>query len=498
MVAARRVSVAPAPAAATLAAAIERRPSEPGLSRYRVRFPGPRLPAVALDLDVGSGATGGHVYRRAVVSESRFAGLEAAPVELGRGMLSRVVRDGLTAAALRVPIAVPAEAEIELTIDDGANEPLELRGVSIVLAELPWIYFEAPAGPVVARYGDLKLPTPRYDLEAVRSSVDLAKVPEAKWGDAGRVSLLTTMDAGAPSTLAPSAGPALDPAAFRFIRAIESTLEGRQNPVGLAALPLDAHALSHSRGTSARFADVRILDGSNQQIPYLLERRNEPLSVDLAVKPAPDSRAQELKMPAGSRPRSVYVVSLPYANLPVATLVLETSGRVFQRTVSVGVERPRDRNHREPYFDAVSVETWRHANEDTPARPLSMRLGPMAETELFLVVAEGDNAPLPLTQARLLLPSYRLRFFHAGDESLRLVYGRDDLQPPQYDLALLAPRVMGAMAREVNAAPAGAVVHVTFYPLASPTTFWVVLTGAVLVLLGLIVRLIRRSGDESS
>ena len=67
----------------------------------------------------------------------------------------------------------------------------------------------------------------------------------------------------------------------------------------------------------------------------------------------------------------------------------------------------------------------------------------MPETQLFLVVEEGDNAPLPITKARLLLPSYRLRFFHAGNALLRLTYGRDDLQPPQYDLALLAPQGHG-------------------------------------------------------
>ena len=64
----------------------------------------------------------------------------------------------------------------------------------------------------------------------------------------------------------------------------------------------------------------------------------------------PDSRAQELKMPPGSRQRSVYVVTLPYANLPASTLVLETSGRVFQRTVRIGVERPPDRQRRERVF----------------------------------------------------------------------------------------------------------------------------------------------------
>ena len=86
---------------------------------------------------------------------------------------------------------------------------------------------------------------------------------------------------------------------------------------------------------------------------------------------------------------------------------------------------------------------------------------------MLLVVDEGDNAPLPMTKARLLLPSYRLRFYHAGNAPLRLVYGRTDLQPPQYDLALLAPQVMGAQAAEIGAAavstagtPAAAVVRV--------------------------------------
>jgi hypothetical protein len=84
--------------------------------------------------------------------------------------------------------------------------------------------------------------------------------------------------------------------------------------------------------------------------------------------------------------------------------------------------------------------------------------------ELWLVVDEGDNAPLPLVHARLLLPSYRLRFFAPAGGGLRLLYGRDDLEPPRYDLALLAPTLMGAAATEVTAGPtatseAAAAVH---------------------------------------
>jgi hypothetical protein len=266
-----------------------------------------------------------------------------------------------------------------------------------------------------------------------------------------------------------------------------------QPATGLVALPLDAHALAYSRGASARFADARILDASSRQVPYLLERRNEPLSLDLAIAPAPDAQAQALKMPAGSRQRSVYVLKLPHPNLPPSVLVLETSGRVFRRAISVGVERKPSRQSRDAFFEERSSGTWGHADEQSAARPLQLRLGTLPETELLLVVDEGDNAPLPLTGARLLLPSYRLRFFRSGAEPMRLAYGRDDLLPPRYDLALLAPRVMGAVATEVSLAadpPAPADAATQGRGRAS-TIFWVAMAVSVLVLLGIIVRLLR-------
>ena len=491
-VAARRVSIVGAPPATSVNAALERRPSEPGVSRFRVRLPGPRLPIVAIELDVAtaSGAAGSYVYRRAIVTESRFAEVEAAPAELGRAMLSRVVRDGATAAALRVPIAAPTEAEIELTIEDGANEPLDLGGVSVVFAELPWIYFEAPAGAVTARYGDVTLARPVYDLEAARDTIDLAKVPEARWGDGGTARI--SRQAGSTAIETPAGGPVLDAGAFTYARTVESS-----TVAGLVALRLDAHVLANSRGAGARFADVRVLDSANRQLPYLVERRNEPLSLPLAIERAPDARAQLLKSPQGSRQRSVYVVTLPYPNLPPPTLVLETSARVFQRTVQIAVERPPNRHRRDAYVDILAAETWRHADDERPARALTLRLGTMPETELLLIVEEGDNAALPITAARLLLPSYRLRFFHPGTTAVRLAYGRGDLQPPQYDLALLAPRVMGASAQEVSAVASTAAPPSPAPAIASPRTFWVVLSGAVLVLLALIVKLIRGQGGQA-
>ena len=476
---ARQAAAAPSPAATTIQASLERRPSEPGRSRYRVRLPSAGLPVVALDLDVG----GSHVYRTVSVSESRFSGLEAAPVELGRARLARITRDGATASAFRVPVGATTEPDIDLIIEDGENEPLDVRGVSVVLAQLPWIYFEVPQpGNVTARYGDRSLPRPQYDLEAVRGSVDLASVREAKWGDTGRTITAAAPESAAPETPAP--GPALDASAFTHARVVEV------KTAGLVALPLDAHALAHSKGPGLRFADVRILDAENRQVPYLLERRDEPLSIPLAIAPAATVLAPELKQ-SGGRQRSVYVVTLPYANLPPGRIVIETTARVFQRTVRLGIERAADRDRRDPWFDVRTADTWRHADDRTPPRPLTLPWTGGPDTSLRLVVDEGDNAPLAISAVRLLLPSYRVRFYaSAAPQSVRLAYGRADLQSPQYDLALLAPRVMGSPAAEVEAAAPSAAAPSSPAALVSPRTFWIILAGAVIVLLALIARLV--------
>jgi hypothetical protein len=335
----------------------------------------------------------------------------------------------------------------------------------------------------VARYGNRKLERPAYDLEAVRNSVELAKVPEAKWAETP-TRLETEQRVGAPPSTFPNTGRELDPSLFKYARAIQP------RSAGLVALPLDAHALALSRGVDTRFSDVRVLDSSNRQVPYLVERRDEPLSLDLQVKAASNLQAEELKA-SEKRHQSIYSVTLPHAHLPGATLVLETSARVFQRNVRVGIERPPDRHRRDAWFEVRAAETWRHADAETAARPLSLALGRIEQTDLRVAIDEGDNPPLPITAARVLLPSYRLRFYHPAEASLRLVYGRTDLQPPQYDLALLAPQVMGAVAGEIAADAASTAAPAASPSFVSPTAFWAMLGTAVVVLLGLIVRLIR-------
>jgi hypothetical protein len=110
--------------------------------------------------------------------------------------------------------------------------------------------------------------------------------------------------------------------------------------------------------------------------------------------------------------------------------------------------------------------------------------------DLWLTVDDGDNAALPIGAAQLLLPSYRLRFYRSTPEPLRLMYGAPALAAPRYDLALLAPEVMGAEAREVSPLEEEGSAEST--PLVSTRSFWIFLCGAVLILLLLIGRLARR------
>lgn len=464
----------PRPLMATLP--VERRPSEPGRSRYHITLPGPRLPIVALTLD----APGGHVYRPATVTEPRVTRGEAAPAEIGRTTLTRVVRDGLTAGSLRIPIAPPTEAGVDLTIDDGVNPALEITGATAEFAELPWIYFEGRGRPVVARYGNPSAIAPAYDLEAVRDSVRLEGLPEASWG---AVRPIADADPAPPAPPPmPETGAPLDASAFGHSRPIPA------GDAALVAVPLDAAALAHSRGPGSRFADVRVIDASGRQVPYLVERRDEPLVMPIAIQPA-TSALPEIQAAPGHN-RSTYRLTLPYAGLPGASLAIHTNARVFRRRAQLVVERQPDRQRRDPWADVIAESGWTHADQENAAPALMLPVRVNAGINLLLTIDEGDNSALPIASVELLLPSYRLRLYRPTG-ALSLAYGRDDLMPPQYDLALLTPRVMGADAGEVAAGPERASARASGASFVSPRVFWVLLAAAAVMLLALIVRLVR-------
>lgn len=453
---------------------IERRPSEPGRSRFRLTLPGPRLPIVSLELKV----RGGHLSRDARVFEAVIVGQQAEPQLIGQARLVRVVRDQVAADALAIPVRPPVEPQLELVVDDGDNPPLDLEAVTAVFAELPWIYFEAPVGPVTARYGDPRLAAPSYDLEAARQNIPVS-ITTAVWRTQPPLTLASEPE-GLPM---PEVGSAIATEAFAYARDIPS------GPAGLITVPLDAAVMAHSGMPPRRLRDVRVVDRSGLQVPYLLERRDEPLIVD--------ARLERRALPEGielpGKQVSAYVIHLPYRELPNARLVLTTRARVFERAVelsSVAAAAER-RPARLVRHDGAK---WTHADEALAAPSLMFPLPAAFNGDLFLLVDEGDNQPLPIEKATILTPAYALRMFRRPDLPLRLVYGNDKLDAPRYDLQLLAPQLMGRRAEEVTPSPEGPGGNVVAETAVQvpPEIFWSALGLAVIVLLGLVVRLMRR------
>ncbi len=468
-----RGTMLPPPLRASLS--FERRGSEPGRSRYRLRLPGAHLPIVALELVTA----GGDVLREALVTEAQLSGSEVVPVLLGSATLRRAVRGELAAAELRIPIRTPREAQLDLTIEDGDNPPLELTGVSAVFAHLPWIYFESEgAGTLMARFGYPDLVAPRYDLEALRDSIPKLRTSEARWEDVrerkpeGERLLASSQ---------PGAGASIDAASFRFSRQILAS------PPGLNFLQLDAEVLAHSG-----LSDLRIAGRDGRQIPYLFEKLAGPLTVEL---PPPEKiQAPESYQSAKGSPsvgRSFYRIRFPHENLPSSRLVLKTPARVFRRSVTVVIEKNPANERQEPWTARVAQADWSHADPETPAPVLTLSLPSLKTAEAMLVVDEGDNTPLAIETPRLLLPSYRIRFFRGDEAELTLLYGGKDVEAPRYDLALLAPRLVGAAAEETSLGPEGSSAQAKGIPF-SKQLFWGVLTAAVLVLVFLIGYLVRK------
>jgi hypothetical protein len=281
----------------------------------------------------------------------------------------------------------------------------------------------------------------------------------------------------------PSRGAAMTIGDFAYRRSLPSS------PEGLSVIPLDAAALAHSASERGHFADVRVLDADGLQVPYLLEKRDEPLTLDLRLERREPSAAA--RAAAGS---SEYVVTLPYRELRGARLVLTTRARVFRRTVRIGLLAPPDRQGRAATLRATETRVWEQSDDAVAAAPLTFLVPSGSDGDVVLEVDEGDNQPLPIERATLLLPSYAVRFFRSDAAPLLLAYGRRDLTPPRYDLALLSPFVLGQRARTIAAGPEGgpAGSDAAGATLVPPAVFWGVLGLSVVVLLGLVVRMVRR------
>jgi hypothetical protein len=456
-VAARMASQRPVPRRG-VAVEFAARPSEPRRSRYHLTLPAPNLPVVAIELDVADP----NVFRNAVISETRFEGGVAISVPIGNAKLRKTEREGVVAADLEIPIRRPATPSLELAIEDADGRALAVSAVRALLAPLPAIYLESPDGaPLTARYGNASLGPPGYDLEAKRESIEPQRASAARWGEVQRIA---ASEAAAPGP--PLWGPRLEPGDFLYRRAIPS------GSFGLTSLLLDLPVLAHSND----LRDVRIIARDGRQVPYVREKREEPLIVALPLSP---------RESGGGARISRYRMRLPFDTIPGRVkIVFRTPARLFERTLTL--ELPANERLGRPR-SAIGVFPWRSTSPELEPPPLVVELSLEGADQLIVTIDEGDNDPLTLATPQLLIPSHRVRFYYPAEAQLFLAYGNPRLESPRYDLALAAPRLFGVAAQEVTAAPERR-------PTGSGRVerpFWIALILAVAALLVILGRIIR-------
>lgn len=393
----------------------------------------------------------------------------------------------------------PARGDLlRVTIDDGDSPPLADLVVSAVVPQPTLLFWldRAPEGPFAAtlRFGGGRTGAPRYDLAsllpeygAAPSDVPAeaaAEMLRRAVSDADHVTLarLEHLRDNQEFYQAPAlafvmhAGASVDARVFSHRR----SLRIQPSAEGLARVDLEPADLAVAR---ADLADVRIVDATGRQWPYLLER-------DAAFEwsRVPFERRSE-------RGASRYRLRLPHTPAVVGQLNVDTRGDdQFDRAYRVIATRP-DGGER-------TVAAGRIAHKpDDGGYSLVLNLEPVRATALTIVVEDGDDAPLDVAEIRARFPLPSL-FVAAPAGTYWLMLGHADARAPRYEIERVRDIVLAVDAAEV---PGGTLERNPEFSLRARLTeagagtataqralVWGALVLAVVVLAGITLRLARQ------
>ncbi|MEO6246659.1 MAG: hypothetical protein ABIQ12_14630 [Opitutaceae bacterium] len=450
----------------------------------REEFAGETVLALELDaahtpLDKLEFSTPERLYTRRVTIGVRELG-EGTAVErtLTTGTIFRVAFEGdapVSQSTVRLGF-VPPTRELIVHIVNGDSPPLAFPAVALTRHEVRCYFDAAVVGDYTLLTGNERVTAPRYDVAGFRPGPDVS------------VSALTpgplTPNPGyrAPETLPGTTllGAAIDPAPWRFRKAVQVTTPGVQQ----LELDLDVQVRAQ-----AGFGDVRLVrDGA--QVPYLLERPALSRSLDLTLKPANDP----------SRPRlSRWEIALPQAGLPLTRLTLSSPTPLFQRHLRVFETVTDDRGNR--HERTFATGEWSHTPGE--ARPVTLPLNSTPATATLIVETDnGDNPPIALTTATATHGVVRL-LFKTEAAPVALYYGNAQATSPRYDLALVAgqiltaPKIAATLGPEENARPEGWAKH-ALAGASGGALFWAVLALVVMGLLGVVAKLLPKPPAAST
>jgi len=402
---------------------------------------------------------------------------------LARDAIYRVDIEGFKRAErLDVPLDLAVEGrELLVLIDNADSQPLQISGVRATRRPVFAVFLAQQAGSYQVMTGNPRCAAPRYDLTGLRGT--LASAPSVPIA-ALSLSTLVANPAYHPTESLPEIqdlGTALDTAGWGYRKPVKLTRTGVQQ------LDLDLDVLARADAT---FQDLRLLRDGKQR-PYILERTS------ISRKLVPEiSSANDPKRPTISR----WKIKLPHANLPIARLTSVSTSALFRRQVTL-YEQPADERG-EKYDRQLGQATWVRTPPATKA-PLELMVNtrPLTDT-LILETDNGDNPPIDLANFQFFYPVTRVLFKAPVEPSTYLYYGNNDVAYPQYDLDLIAPRLLAeeksvaSLSAEEPLKKSGAS---ELFQISGTKNiiFWVALSVVVLVLLAVIAKLLPKSPPAS-
>jgi hypothetical protein len=416
-------------------------PESDGSTALTARLPAANLAVTALRLDVEEPA----YERRVRVFERIFFRDEVSRRLVGDGTIRRSPD---SAARTQVAIGDLAGRSLEIEMENGDSPPLHVLGLTALAAPRRLLFFSANTGPLHLLYGSPSGPAPRYDLGSALRQGRPKALGAATLGPASQI-------AQPPALAAPPRGAPLETTAWRRRQAIQTPSSG-------SVAYLDIRE-------PGQLASLRILDGENRPVPYVIEQSTRHLTRSVF----PPRVTQE-----GSR--TIVVVGDLDASSPADGLALFASAPdYFSREVTV-VEEERDA--RGATGDRVLGSAHWERRPGEPASPLTISLAPPRAKSLRAEIENGDNAPLKIDRVDVKTPFVRIDFVYTPGETLSLLSDNPQASFPRYDFAMIADRVLASPASPGRLGPVQRPREKT--PV--PRWFWgATALAAVLVLLAL-------------
>lgn len=353
------------------------------------------------------------VFSRKVALSNASTSPEATGSPLADGTVFRMQADDLNASSLELPVHRQAlGGQLVLDIENGDSPPLKVDGVEATRYPAHLLFAAQALGEWKLYSGNPLAIAPYYDLSALSSRLKSAQSGTATVGE-----------------LQANPGYRKDGVLGQFAESgsvIDTNSWRRRKPVlitqpGVQLLELDLEASCHHD-----LGDLRLVQ-DGRQLPYLVLPERPTRTISLPV-----TLTQDPKRLTWSR----WKLDLPFENLPLQRLEVDTPTRVYERTLTVLETRPNRSGSSQHYSAILGSVTVRNREE---GKTLTLPLNTHAVgKEIWIEADNGDNTPMEITAVHGSYQVVRLKFQALPSGApVFLYYDHPSVPAPRYDLRLV-------------------------------------------------------------